>query len=230
MLIALCHGYATITERGDHTISCVEINFMVIGATATIALALYGLGGQTPLMEASQRIPTLAVLAGLENVQLPVVRSLLSFNVVVYLTVLIFLLAGAFFRTRFGLFVTAAGENPEALDAAGINVRQVRYLSLVAGGAICGIGGAYLSAALLAVLLLTAGCERGGRPLASGGEPAPDLTWPAAPAQARIRFVRTVTGPADLDIRPSLWERVGKLPGRPGSGDVRPAGRRGLPR
>jgi DNA-binding beta-propeller fold protein YncE len=80
-------------------------------------------------------------------------------------------------------------------------------------------------ATLLAVLLLGPGCDRGGRPPAAGGEAAPELTWPAPPDRPRIRFVRTVAGPADLGIRPSFWERVGgMLAGRDPEAFVRPAG------
>jgi DNA-binding beta-propeller fold protein YncE len=79
-------------------------------------------------------------------------------------------------------------------------------------------------AVLLLGLLLGSGCDRGGRPPAAGAE-LPELTWPAPPAQPRIRFVHTVAGPADLGIRPSFWQRVGGLlAGREPETFVRPAG------
>jgi ABC-type uncharacterized transport system permease subunit len=48
-------------------------------------------------------------------------------------------------RTRAGLFVSFAGENPEALDAAGVSVLAVRYASVSAAGLLAGWGGASLS-------------------------------------------------------------------------------------
>jgi sugar lactone lactonase YvrE len=76
----------------------------------------------------------------------------------------------------------------------------------------------------LAVLLLSWGCDRDSRRPASTDAPA-ELTWPAAPAPPRIRFVRAVGGPADLGIRPSLWERIGGvLAGRDPQSFVRPTG------
>ncbi|MEW6717266.1 MAG: ABC transporter permease [Chloroflexota bacterium] len=49
------------------------------------------------------------------------------------------------FRTSFGLHVRAVGENPEAADAAGINVFRIRYIVLAAGGGLMAAGGAFLS-------------------------------------------------------------------------------------
>jgi DNA-binding beta-propeller fold protein YncE len=77
---------------------------------------------------------------------------------------------------------------------------------------------------LLAVALLAPGCDRGGRPAVSV-EAVPELVWPTPPARPRIRFLRSVAGPADVGIRPSLWERVGgALAGRDAEAFVRPAG------
>lgn len=52
-------------------------------------------------------------------------------------------------RTRFGLNVRAVGENPEAADAAGLNVYQIRTLALMIGGGLMAGGGAFLSLAQL---------------------------------------------------------------------------------
>lgn len=57
------------------------------------------------------------------------------------------LAAWYFYKTRSGLFLRAMGENPAAVDAAGINVFGLRYLYIVVGGALAGVAGAYLSLA-----------------------------------------------------------------------------------
>ena len=49
------------------------------------------------------------------------------------------------YRTPFGLRLRSVGENPEAADAAGVNVAEVRYIGVLASGVLAGIGGAYLS-------------------------------------------------------------------------------------
>jgi ABC-type uncharacterized transport system permease subunit len=53
------------------------------------------------------------------------------------------------YRTTFGLQIRAVGENPEAADAAGVNVYRTRYLALIIGGGFMAAGGAFLSVAQL---------------------------------------------------------------------------------
>ncbi|MGI9357296.1 MAG: ABC transporter permease, partial [Rhizobiaceae bacterium] len=49
------------------------------------------------------------------------------------------------FRTRFGLRLRAVGENPAAVDTAGISVSWARYRAVICCGILCGFAGAYLS-------------------------------------------------------------------------------------
>jgi simple sugar transport system permease protein len=54
------------------------------------------------------------------------------------------------FRTRFGLRLRAVGENPGAVDTAGVSVVRLRYAAVLTAGLLCGIAGAYLSTAMAA--------------------------------------------------------------------------------
>jgi ABC-type uncharacterized transport system permease subunit len=64
-------------------------------------------------------------------------------------------------RTRFGLRVRAVGENPEAVDAAGVSVARTRYLALLLGGGLAALGGAFLTLALLGSFTLDIVAGRG---------------------------------------------------------------------
>jgi len=79
--------------------------------------------------------------------EIPVIGKLLfSHNPLVYLAVLIAILCGIYIKkTKKGLSMRSVGENPAAADAAGINVTLVKYVHILLGGGICGLGGAYLS-------------------------------------------------------------------------------------
>jgi simple sugar transport system permease protein len=54
-------------------------------------------------------------------------------------------LAWLFYRSRAGLVVRAVGESPESAHALGYPVRRIRFAAVVAGGALCGVSGAYIS-------------------------------------------------------------------------------------
>ena len=70
----------------------------------------------------------------------------LSHGVLVYLAIAVAIaVAIVFKRTRIGLNLRAVGENPATADAAGVNVTLYKYVHLLIGGAICGLGGAYIS-------------------------------------------------------------------------------------
>ena len=65
------------------------------------------------------------------------------------------------FRTRFGLRLRAVGENPAAVDTAGVNVVLLRYLAVVICGVLCGLAGAYLATGLQAGFVKDMSAGRG---------------------------------------------------------------------
>ena len=69
-------------------------------------------------------------------------------DILVYISyVLVAATAFYLYKTRAGLFLRALGENPAAVDSVGINVFRLRYFYVMIGGALAGLGGAYLSLA-----------------------------------------------------------------------------------
>lgn len=76
----------------------------------------------------------------------PRLRQFLQQDEIVIIAIAIaILLWFVLYRTRWGLYIRAAGDNPAALDCVGVNIYKIRYLSLILGGMLCGMGGAYLS-------------------------------------------------------------------------------------
>lgn len=64
----------------------------------------------------------------------------------VYLGYIVVIALGIYlYKTRIGLNLRAVGENPAAADASGINISLYKYVHILIGGALCGLGGAYMS-------------------------------------------------------------------------------------
>ncbi len=154
MALALLNAFATVTHRGNQVVASVAINIMVAGLGPTLALAWFNVGGQTPQLDLpSQRFMAFAWpgAAAAREVPFPglLYAELLSgHNLIVYFTVLLVpVSAWVLYRTRFGLRLRAVGENPHAVDTAGVSVVALRYRAMLISGALCGVAGAYLSTA-----------------------------------------------------------------------------------
>jgi simple sugar transport system permease protein len=154
--LALVHALASITFRVNQLISGVAINFLAAGLTVVAAQSWFGQGGRTPQLQGAARFEpfTLPLAETLRDVPLigPVYHELISgHTILVYLAFLcVPLTAWLLFSTRFGLRLRAVGENPAALDTAGVSVRNMRYAAVLICGVLCGIAGAYLATALQA--------------------------------------------------------------------------------
>jgi simple sugar transport system permease protein len=164
--LGLLHGFASIDGRGNQIVSGAAVNMMAAGLTAVVGHAWYGEGGRTPQLEtASSRFEGVA-WPGAEAIGTvpflgPVYRDLVSGQTLLtYLALLaVPLTAFALYRTRFGLRLRATGENPAAVDTAGVSVRMMRYAAVTICGILCGCSGTYLSVGQAAGFLpqMTAG-------------------------------------------------------------------------
>ncbi len=152
--LALVHAFACITQRGNQIVSGVAINFIAAGATVILGQAWFQQGGRTPALgegAAFSRV-TLPFAEDIAGVPLigDIYSGLLSGHFL--LTYLAFALVPftwwVLHRTRFGLRLRAVGENPGAVDTAGISVVWLRYRAVICCGILCGIAGAYLSLAM----------------------------------------------------------------------------------
>lgn len=151
--LALLHGYACITQRGNQVVSGVAINILVSGLTVVLGIAWFQRGGQTPDLPEEARFMPIAwpgseALAA-TPVLGPIYTHLISgHNLIVYLALLIVPLTHWIVNgTRFGLRLRAVGENPQAVDTAGISVSWLRYRAVILCGILTGIAGTYISIA-----------------------------------------------------------------------------------
>ncbi len=156
LIFAAIHGLASITFRGNQLISGVALNFLASGITVLIAQALFRQGGRTPPLAGDARFNPV-VLPGAEALrEVPVIGPLYyevisGHSVLVYAAFLIVPLTWwVLFHTRFGLRLRAVGENPAAVDTAGVSVVGLRFAAVGITGILCGVAGAYMATALQA--------------------------------------------------------------------------------
>jgi ABC-type uncharacterized transport system permease subunit len=122
--IALIHAVACIRYRADQVVVGTAINILMIGVPGFLSGAFFLSSGSTPQLPIDQLIP-----------RAPIVMAFILVPLTWYVL----------YRTPFGLRLRAVGENPEAADAAGVDVARIRYSGVLLSGALAAIGGAYLS-------------------------------------------------------------------------------------
>ncbi len=139
-LMAALHAVLSIKYKVDQIISGTVINILAAGGTRFLNLRLLEPAGMsTPGSFDLIRIPILA--------DIPIVGSILFVNQpTVYIMLIVLVLANfVIFATPWGLRMRASGEHPRAADTVGVHVNRMRYVSVIIGGLIAGIGGAYFS-------------------------------------------------------------------------------------
>jgi len=156
LVLAGIHGIASISFRGDQLISGVALNFLASGITVLVAVRLFGQGGRTPPLSGAARFQPLELPLAQELSGVPILGPfyadvLSGHSILVYMALAaVPLTSWLLYRTRFGLRLRAVGENPAAVDTAGISVVGLRFAAVAITGILCGMAGAYLSTALQA--------------------------------------------------------------------------------
>ncbi|HEV7433928.1 MAG TPA: ABC transporter permease, partial [Pseudorhizobium sp.] len=167
ILFSLVHGFASITNRGNQIVSGVALNFVAIGLTVVLGQAWFGQGGRTPQVSGEGRFSPI-ILPGVDAMRdVPIIGPLYANvisgnNILTYIAFLAVPLAWwVLFRTRFGLRLRAVGENPGAVDTAGISVAWMRYRAVIVAGFLCGFSGTYLAIAQSAAFISNMSAGKG---------------------------------------------------------------------
>ena len=156
LVFAGIHGITSITFRGNQLIAGVALNFLASGLTVLTAQALFGQGGRTPPLEGAARFGELHLPFAEALRPVPVLGPLYAdvisgHSILVYLAFAIVAVTWwVLYRTRYGLRLRAVGENPAAVDTAGVSVKGLRFSAVMITGVLCGLAGAYMATALQA--------------------------------------------------------------------------------
>ncbi len=145
MVMGLLMAFVSVTAKANQVVAGLGITILGTGLSTLLFRLFFGLRTKPPTIKTfgTEPIPLLS--------EIPVLgRMFFNHNIMVYLA---FILVGVgwfvLYRTRYGLALRAVGERPEAVDTRGLNVTRLRYSALLIGGALAGIGGAYLPLANL---------------------------------------------------------------------------------
>ena len=129
-LVAFVFAVAVIKFEADQVVAGFAISMLMLGLPAVISSRLYDSAGSTQQIAKEFLLPNF-------------------YNRISIASILAFLLVPicwyVLYKTPFGLRIRAAGENPEATDAAGVNVIRLRYIAVILSGILAAAGGAYLS-------------------------------------------------------------------------------------
>ncbi|MCM3123246.1 ABC transporter permease [Mesobacillus sp. AQ2] len=140
ILFSILHAFASINLNADQIISGTAINLIATALTIFLARNMTGSGniritsGFTP-----SNVPFLS--------DIPIIGDLFftkTYPTTWFVLAILFISSFILYKTRFGLRLRSCGEFPQAAEAAGINVRRIRYSGVLISGAFAGLGGALI--------------------------------------------------------------------------------------
>jgi len=124
VLLGAVYGFFVIRLRANQIVAGMAINMFAFGLTPFLCKILYDVTGSTPAIPISDRFQ----IAPAYYVWIVVALAFVTMKF-----------------TPVGLWISFAGEHPEALDAAGVRVNRIRWTAVLLSGALAGLGGATLS-------------------------------------------------------------------------------------
>jgi len=144
-LLAAVHALVCVTFKGNQIVSGAGVILFASGFTTVMLKVVWnqqGVGNQVPtipdvVIQPILNIPVLGTAFGRVS---PIIY-IMFFTVALSYYVL--------YHTPFGLRVRSSGEDPSALDSAGVNVDHIRFIAVVISGCLSGLAGAYLSISFL---------------------------------------------------------------------------------
>lgn len=156
LTLGLVFGILTITLRVNQIVVGLGLTIFAHSMSSFLHRVIFG--NQFPILFGAGGTNEIAVLSGI-----PIMgQAFFNQHWLVYLTFLLVpLLYGLMYQTRFGLRVRAVGETPWAADASGVNVFRIRYYTILFGGLMASLGGAFMALGDLAFFVPDMNMGRG---------------------------------------------------------------------
>lgn len=136
LALASIHAFISISIHSNQVVSGLALSMLGVGLSSLIGKSLIGV----PLKQTISRIEVPLLK------EIPIVGGFFVQGSLTYASYfMVLLLWFILFKTKIGVYVRMVGENPRVADTVGVNVSTVRYACTLFGGALAGLGGAYLS-------------------------------------------------------------------------------------
>ncbi|MEH7382588.1 ABC transporter permease [Bacillus sp. JJ1533] len=137
ILFSLLHAFASINLNANQIISGTAINLIAGALTVFLARNITGSGN-------------IRITSGFSPTDIPVLSSIpiigdlfftKTYPTTWFILLVLFISGFVLYKTKTGLRLRSCGEFPQAAEAAGVNVRKIRYLGVILSGAFAGLGG-----------------------------------------------------------------------------------------
>lgn len=145
LLVGVLFSVFSVTFKGHNVITGLGINYAVAAIAPFMCLHL--VGNRTSIICTDIIVPSKIML------DIPILRSIPILGDIfnnqtplTYISLLcIFLMSVILYRTKFGVYTQVSGENPEAAEAVGINVKAIRFGAVAMSAFMCALAGVNLS-------------------------------------------------------------------------------------
>jgi simple sugar transport system permease protein len=140
VIFSLIHAFASINMKANQIISGTALNLLAPSFALFLIKIMYG--GEDIAFRDDYFVRDMGFLS-----DIPVIGPIFfqrTYFSTFYAIIIIVIVAIILYKTRLGLRLRACGEHPHAADAAGINVKKMRYIGVMMSGLLAGIGGLVL--------------------------------------------------------------------------------------
>ncbi|MGP1569406.1 MAG: ABC transporter permease [Eubacteriales bacterium] len=140
-LAALIYAFLTVTLKANQTVTGLTLTIFGTGFSSFVGQSYIGFSvpKTVSVFFAKTNIPILSSIPFIGDI-------LFKQDVFVYISYVLVIIFYIYInKTRTGLNMRAVGESSSAADASGINITLYKYVHIIIGGVLCGLGGAYLA-------------------------------------------------------------------------------------
>lgn len=137
LLFSVIFGYFTVSLKINHIVTGVGFNLLIAGLTKFLLVYIFHSSSNTERFEG---LPEITLFSGI-----PFFGEFLTDYITIFCFALIFISGFVLFKTKFGLRLRSAGENPAAGESLGIKIRSYRYYGVLISGFLSSLAGIWMA-------------------------------------------------------------------------------------